>query len=106
MKRTMLLTALFAVLGICCTFAQTETDISSMDNVIYLEKTSVKKGGTATLSFKMKNAVEVQTIGLDVYLPEGVSIANNNKGKLDVALSLERTDYTCHSLTSSQQSGF
>lgn len=68
-----------------------DTDISQLDNVVYIEKTEGRIGSQLTLSVNMKNNVEVQGFGFDLYLPDGVSVAKDDDGFYLVALSNERT---------------
>ena len=65
------------------------TDISQMDNVIYIEPTEGRCGSQATLSVKMKNNVAIQTIQFDLYLPDGVTIVPDEDYEL-VTASKER----------------
>lgn len=65
------------------------TDISQMENVIYVEPTEVISGNQAVLSVKMKNNVAIQTIQFDLYLPDGVTIVANEDGEL-ITASKER----------------
>ncbi len=71
--------------------ADKDTDISSLDNVIYIENVEGGIGSQLTLSVKMKNNVEVQGFGFDLYLPKGVSVAKDKDGFNLVTLSNERT---------------
>lgn len=81
-----------------------DTDIALLDNVIYLERTDVNAGGTATLSFKMKNSAKIRGFQFDLYLPEGVTAVKNNKGRIQGALSSSRRDADDeHTLTLSEQ---
>ena len=48
------------------------TDISQMDNVIYIESTEERTGTEATISFKMKNTAAIRGFQFDLELPEGV----------------------------------
>ena len=68
-----------------------DTDISSLDNVVYIEKTEGRIGSQQTLSVKMKNTAEIQGFGFDLYLPEGVTVAKDEDGFNRVTLSTERT---------------
>ncbi|MBO5539263.1 MAG: Ig-like domain-containing protein [Prevotella sp.] len=68
-----------------------DTDISSLDNVVYIEKTEGRIGSQQTLSVKMKNTAEIQGFGFDLYLPEGVTVAKDEDGFNRVSLSTERT---------------
>jgi hypothetical protein len=52
----------------------------------------------------MKNSAEIRGFQFSLYLPEGVTIAQNAKGKLLVSLSSERRDeYDGHTLTVAEQ---
>lgn len=81
-----------------------DTDISQLDNVIYLEHTDVNAGGNATLSFKMKNSAEIRGFQFDLYLPEGVTAVKNAKGRIQGALSSNRlAEDDEHTLTMQEQ---
>ena len=67
-----------------------ETDISQLDNVIYLEKSVLQVGSTATLSFRMKNSAAIRGFQFDLYLPDGVTVVKNSKNKIQGALSSGR----------------
>ncbi len=71
--------------------SEADTDYSTIDNTIYLERTEGKTGGQVTLSVKMKNTVEVQGFQFDLYLPEGVTVATDEEGFPMAQLSTERT---------------
>ena len=59
------------------------TDVSGMDNVLYIEPFTVEPGTTeVTLEFKMKNVDEVHGTQFDLYLPEGVTVKKSSKGKI------------------------
>ena len=61
------------------------TDISQMDNVVYIENTDAYVGNHVTLSVKMKNAAAIQTIQFDFYPPEGTTVVANEDGELITA---------------------
>ena len=71
--------------------SEADTDYSTIDNTIYLERTEGKTGGQVTLSVKMKNTVEVQGFQFDLYLPEGVTVATDEEGFPMAQLSTVRT---------------
>ena len=71
--------------------AEADTDISKMENVIYIDKMEVSAGSQATISIKMKNTVTAEGFGFDIYLPEGISIMKDEDGFAEVELSTERT---------------
>lgn len=80
------------------------TDISQLDNVIYLEEVRANAGGTATLSFRMKNSAAIRGFQFDLYLPDGVTALKNAKGRIQGSLSKERLDDDDeHTLTFSEQ---
>jgi hypothetical protein len=82
------------------------TNPEDVDNVIYVESFQVEPGTTeATLSVQMKNTAEIRGFQFDLYLPEGVSVTVNAKGKIQgAALNENRLpEDDEHSLTSSVQ---
>ena len=80
------------------------TDISKLDNVIYLEEVKANAGGVATLSFRMKNSATIRGFQFDLYLPDGVTAVKNAKGRIQGALSNGRLDEDDeHTLTFSEQ---
>ena len=80
------------------------TDISKIDNVIYIEETEVRAGTQATISLKMKNTKDIRGFQFDLYLPEGVTAVKSAKGKIQGALSDGRLpDEDEHTLTLSEQ---
>ena len=81
-----------------------DTDISALDNVIYLEKMEGNAGTTATMSFRMKNSAAIRGFQFDLYLPDGVTAVKNAKGRIQGGLSSERLpEDDEHSLTISEQ---
>lgn len=64
-----------------------DTDISRLNNVIYLEKTEVLSNSASTLSFKMKNSAKIRDFQFDLYLPAGVTAVKNDAGRIQGALS-------------------
>ena len=79
-----------------CTMAMTmsaeNTDISGMENVVYIEPCTAEVGSVYTLSVKMKNSVEAEGFGFDLVLPEGITVALNEYGDPIAELSTERTN--------------
>ena len=73
------------------TIAGADTDISALDNVIYIDKVEGFVGQQKTLSVKMKNTVGIQTEQFDLYLPDGVTVAKDADGFDLIELSTERT---------------
>ena len=68
-----------------------DTDISQIDNVVYMESTEVSAGSEETLSIKMKNTDGIQTLQFDLYLPEGVEVLTDEDDFELIDLSTERT---------------
>ncbi len=82
----------------------TETDISTLDNVIYIGAVEASAGGQLNLSLKMKNSAPIRGFQFDLYLPAGVTVAKNNKGRILASLShnrLEEDDE--HTMTVAEQ---
>ncbi len=62
--------------------AMPATDESDAENVIYVENVSGSKNSQIELSVRMRNASDIRGFQFDLYLPEGVTIANNAKASL------------------------
>ena len=62
--------------------AMPATDDSDAENVIYVENVSGSKNSQVELSVRMRNASDIRGFLFDLYLPEGVTIANNAKASL------------------------
>ena len=67
------------------------TDISTLDNVIYINPLSAKPGEELTLSVNMKNAVPMEGFSFDLTLPEGMSFVVDEDGFPEVSRGLKRT---------------
>ena len=68
-----------------------DTDITTLDNVIYIEPMEVSCGQTAEVSVKMKNSIAATGFQFNLYLPEGVSVVKDADDFCDVTLSTART---------------
>ena len=62
------------------------TDISEMENVLYIDDAEGIADGRMTFYVKMKNSVVAEGFFLRMYLPEGFTLMENLEGKLDVSL--------------------
>lgn len=86
----------FLLLATLCTVAMTmsaeNTDISGMDNVVYIEPCTAEAGSEYTLSVKMKNTVVAESFGFDLVLPDGIAVALDEFGDPKAELSTERTN--------------
>ena len=81
-----------------------DTDISGLDNVVYVEPMKCKSGIQINLPILMKNSAEIRGFQFNLYLPEGLTIAKNAKGKLLASLSSGRRDeYDEHTLSVAKQ---
>ncbi len=81
-----------------------DTDISSMNNVIYLNKVEASADSQINLSIRMKNSAAIRGFQFDLYLPEGVTVVKSAKGKIIGSLSEGRLgEDDEHSLTLSEQ---
>ena len=70
------------------------TDISQLDNAIYIEPFTVRVGGEANIEICLKNAGAATAYVFDMALPEGITVAKNDKGKFIDALSDRHDDHT------------
>jgi hypothetical protein len=71
--------------------------MASADNLT-IEKATVSAGGTRRIAIELKNTnKQYEAFQFDLVLPEGISIAKNEKGKPDASLNEERK--VDHSLT-------
>lgn len=81
-----------------------DTDISSMSNVVYLNKVETSADSQINLSIKMKNSTAIRGFQFDLYLPEGVTVVKSAKGKIVGSLSEGRLpEDDEHTLTLSEQ---
>ena len=87
---------IFLFLLTCC-LGQTgmlraaDTDISSLDNVIYIESFSAKPGSSELdVSIKMKNTAAIRGFQFNLTLPEGVAPATYGNGSIKCTLSTGR----------------
>ena len=54
-----------------------DTDISELDNVVYVDPMKCKSSIQINLPILMKNTAEIRGFQFNLYLPEGVTIAKN-----------------------------
>lgn len=85
----------YLILAMVClgfSFAKAEkTDVSVIDNVVYLEEETAKAGTQHTLSVKMKNTDMITGYEFYLELPEGLSFTKDEDGFYLTALSTART---------------
>ncbi len=81
-----------------------ETDISQLDNIIYIDRVLATSGSQMKLSVKMKNSALIRGFQFNMYLPEGVTVVKNSKGKIQASLSKGRLpEDDEHTLTVQEQ---
>ena len=68
-----------------------DTDLSVYDNVVYIEGTEAFVGQQIRLSLKMNNTIAPTGFQCDVYLPDGVTAAQDEDGFYLMDISEERT---------------
>lgn len=92
MKRCITMLAVL-LCSLLTTFAQVKapTDISTLDNAIYVESAIVAPGSQQVLSVRMKNAVPVAGFEFNLLLPERMTIATDEDGFPLAELSTKRT---------------
>ena len=81
---------LFLALG--STMKAGNTDLTNIDNVIYVTPLTATAGDQVKLSVCMKNAAPIRGFQFNLYLPEGVTAATNNKGRIICSLSPSRLE--------------
>ena len=106
MKRTLLQTILLSAMMLLATNLQANsTDLSTMDNVIYVEPQTVEAGAQVTLSFMLKNTAVIRGFQFDLYLPDGVTAPKDSKGRIISSLNSGRLlEDDEHTLTIGEQS--
>ena len=83
---------LMMCLGFATQVQAEDTDLTTLDNVIYVAPQTVAQGTTeVTLSLQMKNTAEIRGFQFDMYLPEGITAKKNAKGKIQgIAFNSDR----------------
>ena len=67
------------------------TDMSQLDNTMYMAPASAIAGEELTLSVRMKNAVDAEGFQFTLTLPEDMSVVRDDEGFAEASLSTERT---------------
>ena len=83
MKKILL--SMLTVMTAFVTAGAQSTDLSALTDAVYVEPQEVPAGSQQTLSVRMKNSIEVQTIQFDLYLPEGLTVVANKDLELMTA---------------------
>lgn len=102
MKR--LISILMFCIGVANIVNAETTSIAGIDNVIYIKSLSSKAGEVKNLSICMKNTAGIRGFQFSLCLPEGVTIAQNAKGKQLISLSSgRRGEFDEHTLSVAKQ---
>ena len=80
------------------------SDVSQMENAIYIEPLVASAGSELSTTVRLKNAGAVGGYSFDLVLPEGVSVGANSKGKPNVTLIETRHDQ--HSISVNYADGY
>lgn len=95
---------LMLCLGYAGMMRAANTDISTLDNIIYVEPFNAAAGAQVQVSIKMKNSAAIRGFQFDLFLPDGVTAAKSAKGKILASLTENRLpDEDEHTLTLSEQ---
>lgn len=76
-----------------------DAHLQAYDNVLFIEPVEASSGRQVTVSVKMKNNADVQTIGVYVKLPDGITVAKNANDQYMIELSNERTSADRHAIS-------
>ena len=80
------------------------TDVSTLDNVIYISPLEAASNGETQVSIKMKNTVGIRGFQFDLYLPEGMTAVKDGNNRYVSTLSNGRKPAgDQHTLTLSEQ---
>lgn len=89
--------------GVCSLCGATEpsheTDISELDNVLYIKNQDVYAGSKAIIPVYMKNANSLTAFSFEITLPDDITIAKDASGRNLITLDAERKSAT-HSISS------
>ena len=82
----------------------TNTDVSTLDNVIYISPLEAASNGETQVSIRMKNTVGIRGFQFDLYLPEGMTAVKDGNNRYVSTLSNGRKPAgDQHTLTLSEQ---
>ena len=96
------------ILMFCIGFANIvkaeDTDLNAFDNIVYISSNSLRAGETCDLSICLKNTLPIRGFEFNLYMPEGISVVKNSKGRISLSLKearLEEDDE--HTISASEQ---
>ena len=103
MKKNIYSLILFLLAQCTMSFASI-TDVSTIDNVIYIKPFEASAGSQTDISISMKNTANIRGFQFDLFLPEGITVVKSSKGKILGELNPERLpEEDEHQLTFSEQ---
>jgi hypothetical protein len=80
------------------------TDVSTLNNAIYIEPFTAEANGETQVSIKMKNTAEIRGFQFDLYLPEGMTAKKDANSRIVSTLNNNRRPAgDQHTLTMSEQ---
>ena len=80
------------------------TDVSAIDNVIYIDPLEVTRGTEVTVPLQMKNTAGVRGFQFDMYLPLGVTVKKDGNNRFICSLNDDRKPSgDQHTLTVNEQ---
>lgn len=80
------------------------TDISKLDNAIYIEPFTARVGDNVNIEVKLKNADTATSYGFEIELPDGVTITLDSDGSFDEEITLSSRN-SKHNVTTNKLSG-
>ena len=89
MKKTLFFMLVFS-LGVFVQAKGEDTDISLLDNVIYIDPMTAESGSRIELSVMMNNSIAAQSFGFKLSLPVGMHAVTNESGKPVVKVNSNR----------------
>lgn len=90
-KRWCLLIAFVLIMGLCPAAWAADTDITDFDNVIYAEAFTAEAGSDVELSIQARNTFCLRSYQFTLQLPEGLTVAVDDKGMPLCEISTQRT---------------
>ena len=104
MKKVLLLLVILLCSGYCNWVHAENTDVSTIENVVYITPFTASAGTEISLSINMKNTAAIRGFQFDLYLPNGMTAVKSSKGRIQGTLSEGRLpDEDEHDLTFSEQ---
>ena len=91
-------------LSASCKVVVVTEEVVEYDNMIYFEDVTVFTNSSVSHPLQLKNTVDMTAVQFDLYLPEGVSLATDARGRYAITFNADRADNTTHTLSSALQS--